>query len=124
MVALCAAAAVWATPSAAADVVDVTIVPGLSGGPTTPYGSGCAYLVVARTANWNGTPSEQGVSFGDYNQASTFFPQNFAWTHGSPFWVTPVVFDHALALWTRRRPENTRSWRTRRRREGRSRPSP
>ncbi|MDH6679014.1 hypothetical protein M2284_003230 [Rhodococcus sp. LBL1] len=23
-----------------------------------------------------------------------------AWNIGSPYWVTPVVFDHALALWT------------------------
>lgn len=99
-VALFAAAAVWGAPSAAADVVDVTILPGLSGGPTTAYGAGCTYLVVARTADSEWTPSEKGVSIVDYNHASTFFPQNFAWDFISPYWVNPVVFDHAFTLWT------------------------
>ncbi|MDV7246378.1 MULTISPECIES: hypothetical protein [Rhodococcus] len=105
LVAFCAAAAVWVSPSAAADVVDVTIVPGLSVGPTTAFGVGCTYLAVATTADSLSTPSERDVTFLDYNsetrgsfgpEIATFFPQNFV----SDYYVTPVVFDHALVLWT------------------------
>lgn len=95
-----AAAAVWGAPAATADVTDVTILPGLSVGSTTPYGAGCTYLVVAKTADSEWTPSEQGVSIVDYNRASRFFPQHFAWDHISPYWQNPVIFDHVFSLWT------------------------
>ncbi|PTR22198.1 hypothetical protein C8K36_11268 [Rhodococcus sp. OK519] len=95
-----AAAAAWGAPSAAADVTDVTVLPGLSVGPTTPYGAGCTYLVVARTADSEWTPSDQGVGIVDYNRASTFFPHEFAWDHISPYWQNPVIFDHAFTFWT------------------------
>ncbi|WP_430335305.1 hypothetical protein [Rhodococcus sp. ACT016] len=86
----------WSAPSASADVVDVTVVPGLSAGPTTPYGVGCTYLVVARTTNL----TESGVSIGDFNRASTMFPQELIWHTVDPYYVTPVVLGHAFALWT------------------------
>ncbi|MFE3291292.1 hypothetical protein [Rhodococcus sp. NPDC059234] len=95
-VVLCAAAATWFAPLATADVVDVTVVPGLGGGPTTPYGAGCTYLVVARTVS----PVEAGVSIVDLNRASTLFPQELIWDIADPYYVTPVVLGHAFTLWT------------------------
>ncbi|WP_137726311.1 hypothetical protein [Prescottella subtropica] len=94
--ATCAAAVTWSAPQAAADVVDVTVLPGLSGGPTTQFGSGCTYLVVARTER----PDERGVSIVDYNKASTMFPQELIWDTVNPYYVTPVVSGHAFTLWT------------------------
>jgi hypothetical protein len=82
------AAAAGLAPAAAADVVDVTVMPGL-GSPAGVYGSGCTYLVVARATD------SRPVSFIDYNTASTFFPQNLF-----PYWLTPVVVDRAYVLWT------------------------
>jgi hypothetical protein len=92
----CAAITVGWAPSAAADVVDVTVVPGLSSGPTTSYGVGCTYLVVARTS----APVEAGVSFVDYNLASTFFPADVIWNTVNPYYVSPVMLGHAFSLWT------------------------
>lgn len=89
-----------AAPMAAADVVDVSILPGLGTGPAGVYGAGCTYLVVARTEASAWIPKEQGVSIVDRNRASTFFPQEFAWDYVSPYWVNPVIFGHAVTLWT------------------------
>ncbi|MCQ4121559.1 hypothetical protein [Rhodococcus tibetensis] len=94
--AVCAVAAIWSAPSAAAEVIDVTIVPGLGGGPTTPYGAGCTYLVVARTA----APAEAGVSIVDYTGASTMFPQELIWDTVDPYYNSPVALGHAFTLWT------------------------
>ncbi|MDN3456257.1 MULTISPECIES: hypothetical protein [Rhodococcus] len=69
--AISASAAICSATSASADVVDVTVLPGLSSGPTTPYGAGCTYLVVARTAALD----ESNVSIVDLNRASTMSPQ-------------------------------------------------
>lgn len=92
--------AVAAAPTAAADVVDVSVLPGLSTGPAGVYGAGCTYVVVAKTEGSAWIPEEQGVSIVDRNRASTFFPQEFAWDHISPYWVNPVMFGHAVTLWT------------------------
>ena len=94
--ALCAGAAICSATSASADVVDVTILPGLSSGPTTPYGAGCTYLVVARTAALN----EPNVSIVDMNRASTMFPQELIWDTVNPYFTLPVVLGHAVTLWT------------------------
>lgn len=94
--AACAAVVTLSAPTAAADVVDVTIIPGLSGGPTTSFGAGCTYLVVARTSQL----VEPGVSIGDYNRASTMFPQELIWDTIDPYYVAPVVLGHAFTLWT------------------------
>jgi hypothetical protein len=94
--AVCAAVVTLSAPSAAAEVVDVTVVPGLSGGPTTPYGAGCTYLVMARTS----TPTEPGVSIVDLSLASTFFPEELIWDNANPYYVPPVVLGHAFSLWT------------------------
>lgn len=99
-VGLVGAAAVCAVPSAAADVVDVTVLPGLGTGPADVYGAGCTYVVVARTENSGWTSRQQGVSIVDYNRASVFFPQEFAWDFISPYWVNPVILGHAVTLWT------------------------
>ncbi|MFE4499821.1 hypothetical protein ACFRFQ_08140 [Rhodococcus sp. NPDC056743] len=95
-VVVCAAVATWFAPTASAEVVDVTVIPGLGGGPTTPYGAGCTYLVVARTSDM----SERGVSIVDFNRASTFFPQELIWDTINPYYVSPVIFGHAVTLWT------------------------
>lgn len=93
---ICASAATWFAPAASAEVVDVTVVPGLGGSPTTPYGAGCTYLVVAKTAD----VSEPGVSIVDFNRASTFFPQDLVWDTINPYYVSPVILGHAFTLWT------------------------
>jgi hypothetical protein len=93
---VCAAAVTLSAPWAAAEVVDLTVVPGLSAGPTTPYGAGCTYLVVART----GTLAEPGVGIADLNRASTFFPHELIWDTVDPYYVPPVVLGHAFSLWT------------------------
>ncbi len=59
-------------PSAAADVTDLEVLPGLSVGAATPFGAGCTYLVVAETSDSVGTPSDKGVGIVDYNRASSF----------------------------------------------------
>ena len=100
VMALSAAAFAWIAPAASADVADVTIVPGLSGGPTTPFGTGCTYLVIARTADAPHSPSESGVGIVDLNQASTLFPQELIWDYIDPYYTSPVIFDHAFSLWT------------------------
>ncbi|MFE5876851.1 hypothetical protein ACFQ6H_16410 [Rhodococcus sp. NPDC056506] len=94
--ALCASAAICSATSASAEVVDVTIIPGLSSGPTTPYGAGCTYLVVARTAEL----VEPNVSIVDMNRASTMFPQELIWDTVNPYFTLPVVLGHAVTLWT------------------------
>ncbi|MDV7347686.1 hypothetical protein [Rhodococcus oxybenzonivorans] len=95
VVALCSAASMWSAPTALADVTDVTVLPGLSNGPAS-YGSGCTYLVVARTS----TPIERSVSIVDYNRASTFFPQELIWDTIDPYYNSPVILGHAFSLWT------------------------
>jgi hypothetical protein len=92
-------AAAALAPSVAADVVDVTVMPGISL-PTSDFGAGCSYLVVAKTADSPGTPSDAGVSFIDYNQAAAFFPTDIIWDAVDPYFVNPVIFDHAFTLWT------------------------
>ncbi|MGW6376035.1 hypothetical protein ACWFRB_08215 [Rhodococcus sp. NPDC055112] len=92
----CAAMVMLSAPSSAAEVLDVTVVPGLSGGPTTPYGAGCTYLVVARTA----ALAEAGVGIADLNRASTFFPTELIWDTVDPYYVPTVVLGHAFSLWT------------------------
>ncbi|OUS97263.1 hypothetical protein CA951_02640 [Rhodococcus sp. NCIMB 12038] len=94
--ALCCAAAMWSTPSAAADVTDVTVLPGLSNNPNNSYGAGCTYLVVATTA----TPTERSVSIVDYNRDSTLFPQELIWDTIDPYYNSPVILGHAFSLWT------------------------
>ncbi|OZG29133.1 hypothetical protein BH683_010730 [Williamsia sp. 1138] len=96
--AVLATAAAFA-PSASADVVDTTVMPGISF-PGNGYGTGCTYLVVAKTADSPGTPSTAGVSIVDYNQAATFFPTDLIWNAVDPYFVNPVIFDHAFTLWT------------------------
>ncbi|WP_241962403.1 hypothetical protein [Rhodococcus opacus] len=86
----------WSAPLASADVTDVTVLPGLSTNSNTSYGSGCTYLVVARTT----TPAERSVSIVDYNRASTFFPQELIWDTIDPYYNSPVVLGHAFSLWT------------------------
>ncbi|BDE57458.1 hypothetical protein [Prescottella equi] len=98
--ALVLAAAVWGAPSAAAVVTDLEVLPGLSVGAASPFGAGCTYLVVAETSDSVGTPSDKGVGIVDYNRASSFPLQEFAWDHISPYWQNPVIFDHAFMLWT------------------------
>lgn len=95
-VAICAVVGVWAAPTATAEVVDVSIIPGLSNGPTTPYGAGCTYLVVARTSGL----TEPGVGIVDFNRASTFFPQELMWDTIDPYYSSPVILGHAFTLWT------------------------
>jgi hypothetical protein len=108
VVALCSAASIWSAPTALADVTDVTVIPGLSNGPAC-YGSGCMYLVVARTS----TLIERSVSIVDYNGASTFRITTHRSSSATRFRSGPPP-----------RPENTPSWRIRHLLAGPSRPSP
>lgn len=93
--AACAATALGAAPTASAEVVDLTIAPGLSAGPTTPFGVGCTYLVVARTEEL----VEPRTDIVDYTNESTMFPQDLAWNI-DPYYSTPVILGHKVTLWT------------------------
>ncbi|SNS99818.1 hypothetical protein [Rhodococcoides kyotonense] len=93
--AICAAATLASNSTASAEVVDLTIVPGLSAGPTTPFGVGCTYLVVARTENL----AEPRTDIVDYTNESVMFPEELAWNF-DPYFSTPVVLGHKVTLWT------------------------
>ncbi|RRQ29242.1 hypothetical protein DK926_05005 [Rhodococcus sp. Eu-32] len=93
--AACAVGTLAAAPSASAEVVDLTILPGLSAGPTTPFGAGCTYLVVARTENL----TEPRTDIVDYTNESVMLPQELAWNF-DPYYSTPVILGHKVTLWT------------------------
>ncbi|MFG1782613.1 hypothetical protein ACGFIU_09245 [Rhodococcus oryzae] len=93
--AACAAAALGSAPTASAEVVDLTISPGLSAGPTTPFGVGCTYLVVARTERL----VEPRTDIVDYTNKSIMLPQDLAWNI-DPYYSTPVILGHKVTLWT------------------------
>jgi hypothetical protein len=74
-------------PPAAAEVVDVMVLSGISL-PNSGFGVRCSYLVVARSADAPASPSEAGVSVVDYNQAAAFFPAEVIWDAGDPYFAT------------------------------------
>jgi hypothetical protein len=90
-----AAAALGTAPNASAEVVDLTIVPGLGGGATTPFGVGCTYLVVARTERL----VEPRTDIVDYTNEAIMSPEEQAWKV-DPYFSTPVILGHKVALWT------------------------
>jgi hypothetical protein len=93
--AACAAATLGCVSTASAEVVDLTVHPGLSAGPTTPFGVGCTYLVVARTERL----VEPRTDIVDYTNESIMFPQDLAWNL-DPYFSTPVILGHKVTLWT------------------------
>ncbi|WP_237341709.1 hypothetical protein [Williamsia soli] len=93
--AVCVGASAWLAPTAGAEVVDLTVIPGLSTGPTTPFGVGCTYVVVARTER----PVEPRTDIVDYTNKSVMFPGELVWTI-DPYYSTPVIAGHKVTLWT------------------------
>ncbi|MCZ4278980.1 hypothetical protein [Rhodococcoides yunnanense] len=91
----CAGVALLAAPSASAEVVDLDILPGLSFGPTTPFGVGCTYVAVARTADLSGP--RVGISPGGYDAVMPI--EEFMWQFDG-YWSSPVVLGHKVSLWT------------------------
>lgn len=86
-----AAISVATAPTASADIEQLTIVPlGAGAG----YGTGCTYLLVARTDEWNG-----GVSFADVGGKGDFLPQDY-FSDRKQIYLAPVINRHAYALWT------------------------
>ena len=88
------AAMLLATPISSAEVIRIDILPGLSGGGATPYGTNCSYTVTAVVPN---PASSQQVTFVD--SAGGFFrPTNpmtptgmaatVSWTPTAPGWHT------------------------------------
>ncbi|MDJ0396552.1 hypothetical protein QMK17_24940 [Rhodococcus sp. G-MC3] len=94
-VAACAAVTVIAAPAASAEVVDLDVLPGLSFGPTTPFGVGCTYVAVARTEQLS-EPRTDIAAFG-YNSVMPI--EEFMW-QSDPYWSSPVVLGHKVTLWT------------------------
>ena len=82
-------------PSASAEVVDLDILPGLSFGPTTPYGVGCTYVAVARTERVNEPRTD--IAALDYNSIMPI--EEFVWQF-DPYFSTPAILGHKVTLWT------------------------
>ncbi|MBY6708763.1 hypothetical protein HQ308_18370 [Rhodococcus sp. BP-241] len=91
----CSAAALLASGTAHAEVVDLDILPGLSFGPTTQYGVGCTYVAVARTAD----PSGPRVDIASLDTESIMPLEEFAWQFDG-YWSSPVIAGHKVSLWT------------------------
>lgn len=93
--AACLGSALVAAPTASAEVVDLDIVPGLSLGPTTPYGVGCTYIAVARTERIN----EPRTDIAAIGYDSIMPIEEFMWQF-DPYYSTPTIFGHKVTLWT------------------------
>lgn len=93
--AVCIGLASVVAPSASAEVVDLDILPGLSFGPTTPYGVGCTYVAVARTERVN----EPRTDIGPLGHHSIMPIEEFVWQF-DPYFSTPAILGHKVTLWT------------------------
>ncbi|MDV8024799.1 hypothetical protein [Rhodococcus sp. IEGM 1330] len=91
----CIGLALVAAPTASADVVELDILPGLSFGPTTPYGVGCTYVAVARTDGLN----EPRTDIAAIGYDSIMPIEEFAWQF-DPYFSIPAVLGHKITLWT------------------------
>ena len=95
VLAACLGGAVIAAPAASAEVVDLDILPGLGVGPTTPFGVGCTYVAVARTADLTGPR----VDIAPMDSDSVMPLEEFMWQFDG-YWSSPVVLGHKVSLWT------------------------
>ena len=93
--AVCTGGLVLSSGTASAEVVDLDILPGLSLGPTTPYGVGCTYIAVARTADASGPR----VDIAPLDSDSIMPIEEFAWQF-DPYWSSPVIAGYKVSLWT------------------------
>ena len=95
VLAACFGGAIIAAPAASAEVVDLDILPGLSFGPSTPFGVGCTYVAVARTANLTGPR----VDIAPLDSDSVMPLEQFMWQFDG-YWCSPVILGHKISLWT------------------------
>ncbi|WP_237669147.1 hypothetical protein [Rhodococcus sp. BS-15] len=93
--ATCFGVALVSGPTASAEVVDLDILPGLSFGPTTPYGVGCTYIAVARTERMN----EPRTDIGALDRNSIMPIEEFVWQF-DPYFSVPAILGHKVTLWT------------------------
>lgn len=105
---ICIGSALDAAPTASADVVELDILPGLSFGPTTPYGVGCTYVAIARTEGLN-EPRTDIAAIG-YDAIMPI--EEFVWQF-DPYFSIPAVLGNKITLWTPLTTGSTHSWRTR-----------
>lgn len=100
-VSVCVAVASWSAGAARADVARIDILPL---GPSAGYGTGCTYALVATTKDGKqNTSRDLPVSFYDLSGGSYLFPQDDFYAR-KQIYVSPVLADRSLALWTPTRP--------------------